>query len=121
MQGYSGTYAINGTNFILSPTEGGWVDRNEIGIDGAGHPIYPGTRQFNLYWGLAHPNDVKQLIDAYNLASSTGTVVFDLPEWGADGYKFKSYSGCTLREPRIGNYFEGHISDVRVTILMIRA
>lgn len=118
--GYSGSHAINGTNFLLQPTDHGWEGRNELGTDGNGHPIYPAVRQYELFWGLAHPNDVKQLIDAYNTVQNTGTVAFDLPEYGASDYIFKTYSGCTMREPQLGKYFEGHIKDVRLTILLVR-
>lgn len=118
--GYSGSYAVNGVNLLLSPTYGGWSERSELGIDGNGHPIYPAVRQFELYWGLAHPNDVKQILDAYATVANTGTVSFDLPEWGASDYLFKSYSGCTLREPQVGNYFAEHFEDVRLTVLLVR-
>lgn len=118
--GYSGSYAINGTNLILPPTEAGWENRNELGIDGGGHPVYPAVRQFDFSWGIAHPNDVKQILDAYEAVSNTGTVVFDLPRWGDADYIFDSYSGCTMREPQVGNYFEGYFKDVRLTLLLVR-
>lgn len=120
MQGASGTYALNGTRFILQPTEGSWDSRDVQGIDGNGHPIYSALREFNVSWQLAHPNDVKQLIDAYNIVQNTGTVVFDLPKWGDADYIFYSYSGCTMREPVVGAYFNGYISDVKLTILKVR-
>lgn len=120
MIGYSGTYAINSTSLLLSPTEAGWENRTELGIDGNGHPVYPAVRQFEMMWGLAHPNDVKQIWDAYTIVSNTGTVAFDLPEWGAGDYIFKTYSGCTMREPQVGNYFEGYFKDVKLTILLVR-
>lgn len=116
MQGYSGTYAINGVNFLLSPTDGRWENRDQIDFDGNGHPIYPAPRTFVLTWGLAAPSDVKQLIDTYNALGNTGTAVFDLPKWGASGYLFYSYSGCTMSEPQIGKYFNEHITDVSLQI-----
>lgn len=119
-QGYSGSFAVNGTNLILPPTTSGWGARSELGIDGGGHPIYPAVREYEMTWGLAHPNDVKQLLDAYAICASTGTVVFDLPQWSADGYIFYSYSGCTMREPKVGDYFNEYIEDVKVNILMVR-
>ena len=119
MQGASGTYAVNGTDFLLSPTEGGWSTRNELGVDGGGHPVYSAVRQFELSWGLASPADVAQLIGAWELCASTGTVAFDLPQWGASEYIFKTYSGCTMREPEIGKYFNEYIKDVKVVILGI--
>lgn len=119
--GYSGSYAINATNFLLSPTRGGWKNKDVLGIDGNGHPIYPPVREFEIFWGLAHPNDVKQLNDFYLLSSSTGTLVFDLPQWGASDYIFARYSGCTMTEPQVGEYFNGYIEDVKVTVLLVRA
>lgn len=120
MQGASGTYAINSTRFILQPTEGEWDSREILGVDGNGHPIYPAVREFHITWGLAHPNDVKQLIDTYNALGNTGTAVFDLPKWGDADYIFYSYSGCTMREPEVGAYFNGYISNVRLTLMKVR-
>ena len=120
MQGYSGSYAVNGVNFILSPTTGRWSSRDSLGIDGNGHPIYPSVREFELRWGLAHPTDVEQFIQAYNSVSNTGTIAFDLPEYGNLNYLFKTYSGTTLSEPEFDDYFEGYIKDVRLTIHNIR-
>ena len=118
--GYSGSYGINGVNFILQPTEAGWGSRSELGIDGNGHPIYPAVRQFEFNWQLAHPNDVKQILDAWEIVSNTGTVSFDLPQWGASDYLFALYSGCTMREPTVGMYFSEWIKDVRLTVLLVR-
>lgn len=118
--GYSGSFAVNGTNFLLQPTKAGWGNRQELGVDGNGHPIYPAVRQFDFEWGLAHPNDVKQLLDAWETVSNTGTVSFDLPQWKASGYQFITYSGCTMREPQVGQYFEGYIENVKLTILLVR-
>lgn len=118
--GYSGSFAINGVNFLLSPTKSGWMGREELGIDGNGHPVYPAVREYEISWVLAHPNDIKQINDAYLLASSTGTLSFDLPQWGASDYIFYRYSGCTMREPQMGEYFAEYIADVKVTILLVR-
>ena len=119
--GYSGSFAVNGTRFLLQPTTAGWVDRDEIGIDGNGHPIYASNRQFIMKWGLAHPNDVKQLIDIYKILGSTGTAVFDLPEWGESDYIFESYTGCTMQEPKVGEYFNGYITDVSLFLIKVNA
>jgi len=118
--GASGTFAVNGVDFSLRPTEFGWKDRDELGIDGGGHPIYSAPREFMIKWVLAHPSDVKQIVDAYNVVASTGTATFDLPQWGASDYVFSSYSGCTMKEPQVGNYFMGYIQDVSLTILLVR-
>lgn len=120
MQGTTGTYAINGVNFSLPPTEGGWSARDIIGVDGGGHPIYPAVREFEMSWGLASPSDVKQINDAYLSIQNTGTIVFDLPKWGSSDYTYYSYSGCTMREPEVGRYFNGYIQDVRLVITKVR-
>lgn len=117
--GYSGSYAVNGTRFLLQPTTAKPSARTILGIDGGGHPIYPSVREFEIHWELAHPNDVKQLIDAFDTVSNTGTITFDLPEWGADDYKFVRYSGCTMQEPTVGDYFNGYITDVRLIIMKV--
>ena len=121
MQGTTGSYAINGIQFVLQPTEGHWEDRDTLGMDGGGHPVYPSTRTFEISWVLASPTDVKQIIDAYNAVSNTGTVVFDLPKWGDMDFTFYSYSGCTMQEPVIGPYFNGYITDVKLVIHKVRA
>jgi len=120
MQGASGTFGINGTDFILPPSTAAWGTRDTLGIDGNGHPIYPALRTFEMMWELASPSDVKQLIDTYNSVSNTGTVVFDLPKWGDANYIFYSYSGCVLREAETGVYFNEYITDVRVIIDKVR-
>jgi hypothetical protein len=120
MQGTTGSYALNGTRFVLQPTEGQWDAKGMLGVDGNGHPIYSAVREFQLSWDLASPTDVKQLIDVYNANANTGTVVFDLPKWGDADYSFYSYSGCTMREPEVGTYFNGYISNVKLTIMKVR-
>lgn len=119
-QGLSGTYAVQGVDFQLQPTSGRWLKREEYGIDGGAHPIYPADRDFEVVFGLMSPADVKQLIDAYNVVGNTGTVAFDLPEYGANAYQFKTYSGTTLQEPEVGESFMGYWQDVRLLIIGIR-
>lgn len=117
--GFSGSYAVNGTKFLLQPSQAGWNSRENQGFDGNGHPIYPALRSYSIQWGLAHPSDVAQLISAYNAIGNTGTSVFDLPKWGYSDYYFESYSGCTMSEPQVGKYFNGWIEDVSVQIFKI--
>ena len=118
--GYSGSYAVNGTRFLLQPTTAGWMDRDVLGLDGNGHPVYPAPREFEIKWGLAHPADVEQIINAYKSSGNTGTVSFDLPQWGASDYIFNTYSGCTMQEPTVGEYFNGYITNVSMRILLIQ-
>jgi len=118
--GYSGSYGINGTDFTLQPSTGKWNERDTLGIDGNGHPIYPQVREFNLHWALISTDDLSQIINFYNQCGNTGTVVADLPQWGVAGYQFYSYSGCTISEPTIGEYFNEFVTDVRLVIMKVR-
>lgn len=118
--GLSGTYAINGTTLSLQPTEGRWLERSSFGIDGNGHPIYSGVRQFELRFQLESMSDLQQIINSYNSVGATGTIVMDLPQWGAADFRFYSYSGCTLREPEYGPYFEEFNEDVTLLVMNIR-
>lgn len=120
MQGFSGTYAFNNVDLTLQPTEGKWEGRSEYGVDGGAHPVYSQFRNFELTFDLISTSDAKQLIDFYNTVGNTGTCVACLPEWGNADYKFKNYSGTTLREPEVGAYFEGYINSVTLTVLNIR-
>ena len=114
--GTSGTYAIEETELTLKPTTAKWDDRDILGMDGGGHPVYPSIRQFEMSWQLISPGELSQLITFYNSVKNTGTVSVDLPEWGANEYRFARYSGCTLSEPMVGEFFEGTIQQVRLLI-----
>lgn len=118
MVGYSGTYALNGTE-ILKPTSHRWVEREMIGVDGNGRPLYPTIGEFELSWQLMSVSDLQTLIN-FARASQTGTVVSDLPEWGAAGYLFKSYSGTYVNRPAIDNYFAEYVEGVTLTISNVR-
>jgi len=117
----SGTFAVNNVNFTLQPTTGKWVTRESFGVDGNGHTIYSPIRSFELSWQLSHPSDLKQIIDAYNLISTTGTSSFDLPKWGtATLGEFHTYSGCVVDEPNTEEYFAGYTQNIRWIIRGIR-
>jgi hypothetical protein len=117
--GYSGTYAFNGTNLLLLPTEGHWTDPEEYGYDGSGHPIVSSYRSFEMTWELISSPDAKQLIDFVALVSNTGTMAVDLPQWGGVDYLFTTYSGTTLSPLQVGPYFMGYFQSVRLLILRI--
>jgi hypothetical protein len=120
MNGASGTYAFNNVDLTLQPTGGKWRERSDYGMDGGGHPVYSQVRSFELSWDLISTNDAAQIINAYNAVGNTGTVVSCLPEWGNVNYEFKNYSGTTLEDPTVGEYFIGHINDLKITIFNIR-
>lgn len=120
MQGLSGTYAANGTDFTLQPTEGRWNEPQDFGFDGLGHPIYAAVRTFEMKWNLISTSDLSQIIGFFRAVSNTGTVAMDLPKWGEPAYSFYRYSGCTLNDVRVGEYFNEYVTDVRLLIYNIR-
>lgn len=121
MQGTTGSYAINGTELTLQPTQGRWNEAQDYGFDGTGHPIYSSVRTFELSWGIESPAELNQLITFFETVRATGTVAIDLPQRNSNDYSFYRYSGCTLSDLRTGEYFEKHIQDVRLLIYGIRA
>lgn len=119
--GQSGTYAVNSTDFLMRPTKAKWIKRDELGIDGNGHPVYPAVRGFEISWNLMHPTDYAQIINAYNVVQNTGTVAFDLPSYGSPTLGlFKCYSGCVVSEPEVGEFFQGYVADVSLLIYNVR-
>lgn len=118
--GLSGSYAFDNVNLTLQPTSGKWLERTQYGIDGGGHPVYPSVRSFELRWELISTSDAQQIIGIYDAVSNTGTVTVCLPRWGDIEFSFYNYSGCTLREPESGEYFQGWIQDFRLLVLNVR-
>jgi hypothetical protein len=118
--GLSGSYAINNTDLTLQPTTGKWVERTSYGIDGNGHPLYSNFRNFELTWELISPSDTKQLIDFFETVSTTGTVVACLPKWRDVESLFYNYSGTTMQEPTVGEYFQGYIQSVKLLLIRIQ-
>lgn len=116
MVGASGTYAVQGTDLTLKPTQGRWLDRDVLGYDGDGHPIYPAVRSFEMSWQYISASDLSQIIGFYNQVQNTGTVAVDLPLWNGNPYQFNRYSGCVLEEPTVGAFFEGTISEVKLLV-----
>lgn len=120
MQGYTGSFALNGTNFTLQPSTFGWESRESLGVDGNGMPMYSSVGSFQIAWGLMSTSELNQLITIFDAMASTGTVVADLPQWGHSGYYFKSYSGTVMNRPTVGEYFNSYVTDVRLVISNIR-
>lgn len=118
-QGYSGSFAINGVNLTLPPSDGGWIVRDTLGRDGNNRPIYPAIREFEMRWNLISSADLQQIINA-QLASVTGSIVSDLPQWGASDYLFYRYSGTIWNEVTVGHYFVGYTTDVTLVISNVR-
>ena len=116
----TGTYQISGTDLLLQPTTGRWMPRKPLGIDGNGHPIYPGVREFEMRFRLGSPADYSQLQTFFEGVSNTGTVIVDLPKYGHSSYEFVSYTGCVLREPDAKEYFSQHQRDFTILVSNIR-
>lgn len=112
-------YTINGTTITAQPESGSWKEREEIGRDGNGRPIYPSPRQFEMRWGLISMSDWAQLNTFFQSVSATGTVAVGLPQYGASSWTFRTYSGCILSEPQAGQFFEEYITDARLIVSKI--
>ncbi len=119
-QGFTGSFALNGSNLTLQPSTFGWENRDGLGTDGNGKPIYSALGSFQMYWGLMSTSELRQLILISDAVSATGTVVADLPEWGNADYYFKSYSGAIMQRPQVGEYFNTFVTDVRLVISNLR-
>lgn len=120
MIGYSGTYAVGGVNLQLPPSEGQWGQRETIGLDGNGRPIYPSIRTFTMKWNLISVGDLQQIINAQRAVANTGSSVVDIPKWAASDYLFESYTGCFVNEVTVGKYFAQHVEDVQLLVTNIR-
>lgn len=110
------TYKINGVAFVIQPTTGRWLPREELGIAGNAHAIYPAVRQFEITWSLQSPSGTFQLQEWFNAVLATGTAVVELPKWASADYEFYAYSGCALREPQYSEYFSANIRNVTMLI-----
>ena len=113
------SYKVNGVAFTIQPTTGRWLSREALGIDGNGHPVYPGVREFEIRWGLVSPSEYFQIQNFYGSVSNTGTVAVTLPMYGADTWRFGNYSGCSLNEPEPSEFFNEYYTDVVMLVTNI--
>lgn len=118
--GLSGSYSFNGVDLTLPPTTGKWNERTNYGIDGNGHPTYSSLRSFEMKWELISTSDLNQIIGYYNLVGNTGTVTSCLPDWGNAAFTFRNYSGTTLQEPTVGEFYQGYVQSVTLLVLNVR-
>ena len=118
--GASGSYAVNGTEFLIQPTSGRWMPKSMMGISGDGHALYPTVREFEVRFNITTPALLNQLQAWFESIIILGTAVVDLPKYGDANYIFYSYTGCVLREPEMNAYFIENHSDVIMTICNIR-
>jgi hypothetical protein len=117
-------YKISNTVILTQPTAGKWIPREPLGIDGNGHAIYSSIREFELVWDMVDLNTAHQLQGFYDTVSITGSVVVSLPLFNdsgpSTGTTYYDYTGCVLREPEFGQYFDYYRQDVKLLIVRIR-
>lgn len=119
----TGLFAFNGTDLSIQPSEGHWVPKVALAIDGAGHPIFPAVREFELDWDIIDQTTWNQLQLVYNSVGNTGTFVANLPTYGGPSFSFTPYSGCTMGEPEIAGSFltqDGYLQRVKLVVMNIR-
>lgn len=114
------TYRIQNTILLTQPSDGNWVQRQSLGTDGAGHPVYPAPREYQLTWDIIDAASYSQLQGFYDVAGNTGTVSVTLPQYASSTYQDHDYSGCVLQEPNYDKYFEQHYTGVKLLIANIR-
>ena len=114
-----GDYKINGIE-IADPTSGEWVNPRQLGNTGSGRVVYPPLREFRLQWNLISVADLDEIRDEWQKDQITGSVTVDLPDLKAGSYVFRTFSGCHLEEPEIGEYFQEYVMDVVLVVVAIR-
>lgn len=114
------TYKINGTELTLQPETGNWRDRESIGATGNGHQIYSSVREFEMRWGFMSMSEFNELHGLYSALGTTGTAVVELPEYAGSAWSFREYSGTVLQEPGASNFFEKHVSNVRLIVSKVK-
>lgn len=114
------TYKVGGTEFSIQPTQGRWLPRAEMGVDGNGRPIYSAVREFEITWGLLEASQVNQLQNFFAAVGATGTAVVSLPKYAASTYIFYDYTGCVIREPQLSHFFSENTTEVILLISKIR-
>ncbi len=114
-------YSINGTTLALQPTSGEWKDREAIGVDGNGHTVYSGYREFEMKWGFMSMSEFNELHGLFTAIGNTGTAVVSLPTYAGASWAFTEYSGTVLQEPKAGQYFEQYVGDVNLLVVKIRS
>jgi hypothetical protein len=113
------SFKINNLEIPTQPTQARWLPRNQIGVDGNGHTIYSGVREFEMRWQLLDPETSWQLQTWYSAIGNSGTFVVDLPYYMSGTSVYRSYTGCVLREPEFGPYFVGHSQEVLLLVTKI--
>lgn len=111
-------YKINGIDFPIQPSSGKWIPKNVLGIDGSGHTVYSGIGQFEITWDMVSVDEYNSLLSLVDM-SNTGTIVAELPKYGAPSWVYYGYTGSIIGEPSIGEYFETYYSNVVLLVTSI--
>jgi len=119
-------WRINGRP-VLEPTTGKWLSRGSVDVQGDNRPLYTPVRAFEMRWEIDTYEQWSLLVATFNELQSSGTAVVRIPAYpwqpypAATGtpYAFREYSGCTLAEPTIGEFFEGYPTDMALLIANI--
>lgn len=114
-----GDYKLNSIE-IADPTSGEWAVPRSLGYTGSGRVVYPPLREFRLQWNLMSIADLDEIRDEWRKDQVTGSVTADLPDLAASSYVFRTFSGCHLQEPEIGEYFQEYVMDVVLVVTAIR-
>lgn len=113
-------YKINGTDLLLQPTSGRWIDREEIGVDGNGASVYPRFRAFELSWDLIDEASIYQVQDLFDTLLITGSVVFECPKYKSNTYTYYAYTGCVMHEPTFDAFWQEYVTSAKLLISRIR-
>lgn len=119
----TGSFGINGIEFLIQPSEFKFVPRNTLAIDGAGHPIFPAVREGEFDWDIIDQPTWQQLQGFYNSVQNTGTCVVNIPQFANGSFSMAPVSGCTLGEPEMsGDFltFEGYLVKMKLVVMNIR-
>ena len=108
-------YKLNGVTLTRQPTTGKWIPQTSLDDDGAGHPIYPTVREFELKWGLLSPGEFRQLYNVW-AAQGTGTVITTLPCFASGVYVFNDYTGTIVRQPEVSEYYQEYLLNVTMVV-----
>ncbi len=117
-----GVYKINNTELDPQPSNGGWGERNRLGVDGYNRTIYAPTRAFQIRWDALSYTEYNALYQFYVTASTAGYITATLPTFsGSDYDTFTTYTQCVLDELSPGKLDFKYLYDVVMTIRNISA
>lgn len=111
--------AFNGAALSYQPSEHGWVERDQLGVDGNGIAVYPAVRSYELRWDALEIDAWNEIYAFFLSQGITGTVTSTLPKWNGVNYQFQNYSGTILREMTYEGWFMNWYKGVRLVITRI--